>query len=243
MDPTLLGTLAVPVINFYDRKLIYSGYEHKERLRIIEAGISSYHAKLDSVKEGEEFYRVGKDTLAIRTRKNLLEKMSWYKGKTWNSYMKGKSLVGGTGEQQQDQQNQQPTSNPDSAPSSNSNTEEEDGRPSQSTTHSSHSAQRPTVKGKEGNPKNKGKGMDVLSVMFVQRTKDGSLVDALRKEEQQISEKAGYRVKLVEKAGTKLSQLLTRSDPFGGGDCERPDCLPCGSKAETGKMLPAGELT
>ena len=82
VDPTLLGTLAVPVINFYDRKLIYSGYDHDERLRVIEAGITSYHGKLDSVKEGEEFYKIGKDTLANRTRRNLLEKMSWYKGRT-----------------------------------------------------------------------------------------------------------------------------------------------------------------
>ena len=89
-----LETLAVPVINFYDRKLIFSGYDHDERLRIIEAGITSYHGKLDSVREGEEFYRVGKDTLAIRTRRNLLEKMSWYKDKTWNTYMKGKTLAG-----------------------------------------------------------------------------------------------------------------------------------------------------
>ena len=84
----------------------------------------------------------------------------------------------------------------------------------------------------------KGKGLDVISVMFVQRTEGGKLVDALRREEHVIAERAGYRVKLVEKAGSKLTQLLTRSDPFGGQPCERMDCPPCASKSLTGKVFP-----
>ena len=71
--------------------------------------------------------------------------------------------------------------------------------------------------------------------MFVQRTEGGTLIEALRHEEQVISERAGYKVKLVEKAGTKLTDLLTRSDPFGGQACGRAHCLPCISKAKTGK--------
>ena len=47
--------------------------------------------------------------------------------------------------------------------------------------------------------------MDVLSVMFVQRTDGGRLVESLRKEEAIIADRAGYRVKLVEKAGSKLT--------------------------------------
>ena len=80
--------------------------------------------------------------------------------------------------------------------------------------------------------------MDVLSVMFVQRTDGGLLVEKLRKEEAVIAERAGYRVKIVEKAGTKLTDLLVRSDPYGGLPCGREDCLPCNSKAATNKMIP-----
>ena len=59
-------------------------------------------------------------------------------------------------------------------------------------------------------------------------------MEALRREEQVIADRARYRVKLVEKAGFKLTQLLTRSDPFGGQPCDRIDCLPCTSKYKTG---------
>ena len=51
--------------------------------------------------------------------------------------------------------------------------------------------------------------------MFVQRTEGGNLIEALRNEEQVIAERAGYKVKLVEKTGSKLTDLLTRLDPFG----------------------------
>ena len=80
--------------------------------------------------------------------------------------------------------------------------------------------------------------MDVVSVMFVQRSEGGRLIEALKHEEQVKAERAGYRVKLVEKAGSKLTDLLTRSDPFGGQACGRADCLPCISKAKTGKEVP-----
>ena len=53
IDKMELDELAVPVINRYDHKLIYSGYPYAERIRIVESGISIYHDKLDSaLKEG-----------------------------------------------------------------------------------------------------------------------------------------------------------------------------------------------
>ena len=86
-----LNELAVPVINRYNHKLIYSGYPYAERIRIVESGISLYHDKLDSsTKEGREFYRMGADSLETRSRKALLEKVSWYKGPSWTGYLKGR---------------------------------------------------------------------------------------------------------------------------------------------------------
>ena len=56
IDPSQLDKLAVPVINRYNHKLIYSGYPHDERMRIVESGISIYHDKLDTaLEEGREF--------------------------------------------------------------------------------------------------------------------------------------------------------------------------------------------
>ena len=82
------------MISLYNRKLIYSGYPYEDRIRIVEAGIGNYHQKLDAAeKGGKEFYRMGADTLEIRSRKSLLEKVSWYKGPAWNRYLKGNQLL------------------------------------------------------------------------------------------------------------------------------------------------------
>ena len=44
-----------------------------------------------------------------------------------------------------------------------------------------------------------------------------------------------FRIKLVEKTGDKLVDLLHQSDPWNNLDCERPDCLPCSSAGENEK--------
>ena len=41
----------------------------------------------------------------------------------------------------------------------------------------------------------------------------------------------------MEKAGDKLENLLTKSNPWQGMDCERPQCLLCQTKQKTGKNL------
>ena len=78
----------------------------------------------------------------------------------------------------------------------------------------------------------------MAAVMFVQRTPGGTLVEKLRKEEEVITKQSKYRVKLVERAGSKLVDLLTKSDPFGGGDCGRENCYPCLTKHISLKWLP-----
>ena len=61
--------------------------------------------------------------------------------------------------------------------------------------------------------------LEIASVMFVQRTPNGVLAEGIRREEDTISRLSGHRVKIIEKAGRKLSELLVKSDPFGGADC------------------------
>ena len=74
--------------------------------------------------------------------------------------------------------------------------------------------------------------------MFVPRTQGGQLVRELQKEEDTIAEQSGYRVKLVEKGGTRIGDILVRIDPFGRGDCMRGNCFPCLTKHLTCKWVP-----
>jgi len=49
----------------------------------------------------------------------------------------------------------------------------------------------------------------------------------LQKEYQREIKNQGYRIKVVEKTGTTLKEVLQRSDPFKRKKCGREDCLVC----------------
>ena len=84
----------------------------------------------------------------------------------------------------------------------------------------------------ERHGKNKNK-----SVLFVPYTNGSVLAKRLREAEENLLKSTGYKLKIVERGGTKLEDLLHKSDPCQGQDCERQDCLLCSTKQRTGKNL------
>ena len=77
----------------------------------------------------------------------------------------------------------------------------------------------------------------IKSVMFVPYTKKSELTKKLRENEEKICVLTKSRYKIVERAGIKLQDLLTSSNPWKGSDCHRENCLPCNTKIKTGKSL------
>jgi hypothetical protein len=73
----------------------------------------------------------------------------------------------------------------------------------------------------------------VKAVMFVPFTVGSELAKRLREAEAKLQEMTGYRLKIVERSGLKLEDLLHRADPWQGKDCGR-DCLLCITKQKTG---------
>ena len=63
--------------------------------------------------------------------------------------------------------------------------------------------------------------------MFVSQTPGGKLAKLLQKVEEKISKLTNERVRMVERAGRSVKQLLVRSNPWAGGVCDRDKCLPC----------------
>ena len=61
------------------------------------------------------------------------------------------------------------------------------------------------------------------SVMFVQPTERSQLKNRI----QRIAKRNGVRVKVVEKAGQTVKNVLQRSNPFAKRECGRQDCLVC----------------
>ena len=55
----------------------------------------------------------------------------------------------------------------------------------------------------------------------------------LRENEEKLVQLTGSKVKIVERTGTKIQDLLTRSNPWKGHDCQRENCLLCFTKLRT----------
>jgi hypothetical protein len=77
--------------------------------------------------------------------------------------------------------------------------------------------------------------VEVKAVMLVPFTTWGKLAKSLRDAEEKLGSLTGYRLKMVEKAGDKLEDILTKSNPWQVLDCGREGCLLCITKLKTEK--------
>ena len=73
------------------------------------------------------------------------------------------------------------------------------------------------------------------AVIFVPFTTHNALAKSMREAEEKLGKLTGYKLKVVERAGTKLDDILHKSDPLQGIDCRRRSCLLCTTKSKTGK--------
>ena len=72
--------------------------------------------------------------------------------------------------------------------------------------------------------------------MFVPYTHGGELARRLREAEMKLEEQTGIRIKIVERTGTQLVDILHRSNPWQGQDCQCEDCLLCKTKMKVEKL-------
>ena len=56
-----------------------------------------------------------------------------------------------------------------------------------------------------------------------------------REAEAKLQDMTGYRLKIVERAGLKLEDILHKADPWQGQDCKHEKCLLCLTKSRTDK--------
>ena len=68
---------------------------------------------------------------------------------------------------------------------------------------------------------------DPASVLFIQRTQGGKLASNLRELETELFKITQGKVKVVEKNGTKLEDILIHNIPWASEPCIRPGCTVC----------------
>ena len=75
------------------------------------------------------------------------------------------------------------------------------------------------------------------AVLFIERTRGGKLISRLREKEAEINKLSLRKVKLVERNGRQVQQVLTSPDPWGDEVCERRDCLACEGGDTEGRVI------
>ena len=72
--------------------------------------------------------------------------------------------------------------------------------------------------------------------MFVPSTPGGTLMKMLKSRFNEISADSNFKIKFIEKGGSKIKNLLVRQDPFPTSDCQDAICPICKktSVSETG---------
>ena len=69
--------------------------------------------------------------------------------------------------------------------------------------------------------------IETRSVMFVEHTRDGELAKRLREQLGRMEKVMGFRIKVVERTGTKIKDMFSLTDVWGGSQCDREDCTTC----------------
>ena len=90
-------------------------------------------------------------------------------------------------------------------------------------------------RGKFGIEKKMPEKSIIKSVMFDPYTAGSELAKRLRENEEKLAKITNTKIKIVERTGVKLQDLLTKANPWKGHDCETKNCLLCYTKLKTEK--------
>ena len=78
-------------------------------------------------------------------------------------------------------------------------------------------------------------GEVIRGVFFVPHTENSQLAKRIREKLRSFEEISLIRVKLVERTGEKLENILHKSNPWEATDCKRDDCAFCTNEKLIGK--------
>ena len=192
------------VVDQLTQELKCSEYSQQTAQEIITSGIRCWQTRIKRKEQkGQEQYRPAQSTLKTRKYKKLMARETWYKNKQ-EPDQDNTPQENIPPKHKQDQNIHQ---NPPKKPRTSTQTQEE---------------QEHQIK-----PESK-----IKAVMFVPFTPGSELAKLLRENEERIVKLTNSKLKIVERAGVKLQDVLTKSNPWKGVDCQRSNCLLCHTKTK-----------
>ena len=201
------------VVEHFIQQCKTSGYSRHETREGVISGLKGWKRKcVRRERDGVDFYRSGRSTLGARTKKKLTEKSTWYKKKRKRE------------EEEEDDET-----------AKTSPRKKQRGREGEGGSGGGLEVQKPGSC--EGSNANKSEEVQesAIAVIMVPFTKGAELAKRVRQYEMMAREQTGWYLKVVERAGDSLTDLLHRSDPWSGEDCQREACLHCETKLWSGK--------
>ena len=88
------------------------------------------------------------------------------------------------------------------------------------------------TKKKEIKEKVKEEKKKIQGVIFIEHTSHSELASRVRERLRDLEKVSNLKIKIVEKAGEKIVDLLHKSNSWSKEDCQREDCIVCSSKTE-----------
>ena len=70
------------------------------------------------------------------------------------------------------------------------------------------------------------------AVLFLEQTPHGELARRMKEQLQRLEPTLGFKIKVVERTGVKLSSILSQSKLGGGKECGREQCVTCSQEGE-----------
>ena len=212
----------IMVIDKFCQQLINSGYSYIQIREIILSSLKGYARKEKLRDKNKRKYKSASETLETRMEKKLIEAVAWYRQEMrkeeneedWDDDFKRED---GSWKQWRKEGKRNKTKiNEDKM--RNKKRKEEKERLKED---------KKIVFGEEEEK--------YQTVIFIEHTEESTLAKRIREKLRSIEDIGRVKVKIVERAGDKIVDLLHRSNPWDNTDCERKDCLMCSSVTEGGR--------
>ena len=201
LDPKIENSEKVEIIDHFIQQLYNSDYDLNQISDIVESSLKGFLRKVERKKGNTSRYRKGEDTLVERERKKLLESTSWYRDKindiTDEAVDRDKLKM------------KCKTGSWRNFRKRNKWTKKEINLKS-------------NIVGQPEKQKEK-----YVSVIFAPHTEFSSLAKIWRTTLEAFEKVSNIKLKVVERIGNKLIDILHKSNAWQDNYCNRLDCLIC----------------
>ena len=196
----------ISVIDKYIQQLTNSGYSWRQQREIIVSALKGHVRRENERKlKKESKYRSGQKSLRTRMEKKLTERYNWFRRR---------KKIGESNEREMKEKRTE-NENRDRKRHSKIMKNVENGLEKEKTDELL-----------EDYPK---------AVLFVPSTPNSELAKCIRNVIVSLKPWTGISVKVVDRAGEKLEEILHKSNPWENADCKRDICKPCESESKNGE--------